>query len=639
MENLFFMNLQMGFTAILVILVVFFVRWGIRRAPKKYSYVLWAVVGMRLIFPFSVPSVFSLFNLNIFQKAGVGKNIVQPVIGEMAGWQAAGAAESGSKLSGAAGSFSIPHIQPQADVTFANKVLWAGAVLWLVGIFICLMYFLISWIRIKRRVRKAVCWKDNIWECEAVDSPFVMGVFRPKIYIPFHLEGMERKMLLLHETCHIRRRDYLVKLLAFALLAVYWYYPFVWAAYFAMMKDMEMSCDEWVLERLGADQKKEYSRLLLSFAEGEHEGAVSGILGFGENVTKNRIKNVLDFRHLGRWKTAALAVLCAAVVIFLVTNGVEKKKAPENTETEEAALVAQGEYAVLAETLYALKNPYVGDASADGMLFQAVCEAKHLTDSFWNSYSMSLETDEEPYSMQIEFSETPQDPASAEIHMADCGDLLLALIDNLSEVKFIYPTEIREKMAVETDAETGVEMEGTSLCIYWDLEAAKKNLRGNDVKKYGESQDSLEELLAILNDGRQREISAVRSEGIRGSMEAVPETAKDTYASYVLQASVSEDEEMFLPSLGLDREDKTFSFGYDILSSYLSCGTYEVEDDILTAVTNDGIYRYCFKVIDENTLEFMQEGSDEVRLINDEMGIAVKDGAIFKKGFDKRKVK
>jgi len=632
MENLLFMNLQMGITAILVILVVFLVRWGIRRAPKKYSYALWAVVGVRLVFPFSVSSVFSLFNLNIFQKAGVGKNIVQPIMGEMAGWQAAGAAESGQKLAGTVGNVSIPHIQPKVDSTFANMVLRMGAAVWITGILICLLYFLVSWIRVKRRVRKAVCWKDNIWECEEVDSPFVMGVFRPKIYIPFHLEGMERKMLLLHETCHIRRRDYLVKLLAYALLAVYWYYPFVWAAYFAMMRDMEMSCDEWVLERLGADQKKEYSRLLLSFAEGDHEGVVSGILGFGENVTKSRIKNILNFRHLGRWKTAALAVLCSVVVVFLVTNGVEKKTAlKEHAETEESTLVAQGAYAALAKSLYALKNPYVGDAAADGMLFQAVCEAKHLTDSFWNSYSMSLETDEEPYSMQIEFSETPQDPAAAEIHMADCGDLLLALIDNLSEVQFIYPTEIREKMAVETDVEIGVEMEGTSLCIYWDLEAAKTNLRGNDVKKYGESPDSLEELLAILNDGQQREISAVRSEGTWGSTEAVPELTKDTYDSYDLQASVSEDDELFLPGLSLDRKEKTFSFGYDILSSYLSCGTYEIKDDVLTAVTDDGIYHYRFKVIDDDTLEFMQEGSSEVKLINEEMGIAVEDGAIFKK--------
>ena len=429
MQNLFFMNLQMGITAVPVILVVFLVRWGICRAPKKYSYALWAAAGMRLVFPFSVSSVFSLFNLNIFQRAGMGKNIIQPVMEDMAGWQAAGAVENGQKLSGAVGSVGIPHIQPQVDAVFADKVLWVGAAVWITGILICLLYFIVCWVRIKRRVRKAVCWKDNIWECDAVDSPFVMGVFCPKIYIPFHLEGMERKMLLLHETCHIRRRDYLVKLFAFGLLAVYWYYPFVWAAYIAMMKDMEMSCDEWVLEWLGADRKKQYSSLLLDFAEGDHEGTVSGILGFGENVTKSRIKNILNFRHFGRWKAAALAVLCMAVVVFLATNGVEKK----------------------------------------------------------------------------------------------------------------------------------------------------------------------------------------------------------AYDSYVLQASVSEEEEMFLPGLGLDREEETFSFGFDLLSSYLSCGTYEIEDDVLTAVTDDGMYHYRFKVIDENTLEFMQEGSSEVKLINEDMGIAVKDGAIFKK--------
>lgn len=622
MENLFLMIFQMEITAAPVILGVFLARWFMRRAPKRYSYILWAVVGLRLVFPFSVSSVFSLFNLHFFRRAGVGKNLVQPVLGEVSGTQAMAVPETGRELvHTAVGNMSISRIQPQAGGDVWQHLLRAGTVLWAAGMAVCLLYFLVSWIRVKRNVKKAVHWKENIWECENVGSPFVMGIFRPRIYIPFHLDDFQKKMLLLHEKCHIRRKDYLVKLFAYLLAAVYWFYPLVWISYFAMIRDMEMSCDEWVLKCLGSDGKKEYSRLLLAFAQKEPAGRQAGVLGFGENITKSRIKNVLNFKHFGRWGTGAKVVLCIAVAVFLGTNGTEKETVPENMETEivpeMVSEVQSGAYDGLAETLYALKNPYVGDASTDGKLFQAICEAEQLTDSFWNSYVMSLETDEEPYRMQIEFSQVPEDPVAAEIHMADCGNLLLALIDNLSEVQFIYPEEIHEK--------------GNSICIYWDLEAAKTNLRGNDVKKYGESQDSLEELLAMLNDGQQREISAVRSEEIEEGSNEAPQIVEDDYVSYILQADVSEEESFMLPVLELNKKEHIFSFSYDLLSSYLSIGTYEIEKDILTAITNDGLYHYQFKVIDEDTLEFIKESSSEVKLLNEEIGVAVKDGAKFER--------
>lgn len=649
MENLFLMILKMGITAVPVILSVFLVRWMIRRAPKRYSYVLWAVVGLRLVFPFSVSSVFSLFNLKLFKNTGVGRNAMQPVMGELSGSRAAAMPEAGRQIMDAVSTGA------RTSAAVSSGEIWqyllkGAAAIWAVGVLACLIYFLISWFRVKKNVKHAVRWKDNIWECEAVSSPFVMGVFRPKIYIPFHLDAYERKMLLLHEKYHIRRKDYLVKLFAFLAAAVYWFQPLVWAAYFAMMKDMEMSCDEWVLECLGTDCKKAYSSLLLDFAVDRRRDSLSGILGFGENSTKSRVRNILNFKHPGRLAAAALAVLCIAVFVFLGTNGKDESAAAVETEvgtvTDEPESQSE-DYSGLAEQLYALKNPYVGDASADEKLFREILREMGLSsyDDFWDSYSISLETEEEPYAMWIEFTQIPQDTQSTEIHMADCGNLLLALIDNLSEVRFTYPTEIREKIAVETDADAGTEIEGESITLHWNLEAAKTNLWGNDVKSYGESEESLANLLMLMNTGRQREIAAARSEGSFGSMEAVPVPAVDavpesseaaeetdeTYVSYYLQDSTSPEKALLIPELSLYKTEKTFTFSYDVISSYLSHGTYEIEDGILTAVTDDGNYHYQFKVIDENTLEFLQEGSSDVRLVDDRLGAAIQDGAIFEK--------
>ena len=221
--------------------------------------------------------------------------------------------------------------------------------------------------------------------------------------------------------------------------------------------------------------------------------------------------------------------------------------------------------------------------------------------------------------------------------MTDCGNLLLALIDNLSEVQFTYPTELGTGMTLKTDAEMNTTANGECLTVCWDLKASEANLRGNDVKKYGESREILAALLAMLEDGEQRVDIATRLRleesfsGMTFAIEDTVDTQEEAWVSYVLQASVSEEESFMLPGLALNEKEHTFSFSYDLLSSYLSVGTYVVEKGILTAITDDGLYYYQFKVLDEDTLEFMQEGSSEVRLINEEMGIAVQDGAEFKR--------
>ena len=202
---------------------------------------------------------------------------------------------------------------------------------WLIGIAVSLLYQILCWRRVRRVTCQAVLLEENIYECDSIGSPFVMGIRKPKIYIPFRLTAEERMMILLHEQCHIRRKDHLVKFLAVLILSVYWFHPLVWIAFRCMSADMEMSCDEMVLERLGSGGKEGYSRCLLGFAVQRH--TAPGILAFGESSVKSRVKNILKFRKRGALFGTAAVLVCAVLAVLLLTNGTGRQ--PSLTYTGE----------------------------------------------------------------------------------------------------------------------------------------------------------------------------------------------------------------------------------------------------------------------------------------------------------------
>lgn len=140
----------------------------------------------------------------------------------------------------------------------------------------------------------AIRWKDNIYECDNISTPFVLGIVKAKIYIPFHLGKKEREYILLHEYYHIQRKDQFIKLCAYLLCIIYWFHPLVWISYFAMIRDMEMSCDEYVLKHSANDIRADYSTLLLDFAT-KTQAFSAGLLAFGESDTRRRVKNIMKF--------------------------------------------------------------------------------------------------------------------------------------------------------------------------------------------------------------------------------------------------------------------------------------------------------------------------------------------------------
>lgn len=328
--------LKMSVTASVVILAVLLARLCLRRLPKKYSYLLWAVVLFRLICPISVSSAFSIFNFLGYKwkrlfglTDSMEAQVVMAPNEEIIVTQFADAgSEAVTAHEYTPGTYDYVPIE-------ATTPMWLqiATILWLLGIGVILFYSIYTYWKFRGNVAKATLLRDNIYECENISSPFVMGIVSPRIYIPYRLGEEEQKYILAHERYHITRCDHLVKVVAFLVFTVYWFHPLVWISYFLMCRDMEMSCDEKVLSMLGSEIRQDYSMLLLSFAT-NRRFCLAGPLAFGESDTGKRVKNVLHFRQPKLWGSVLGIVLLAAVILGCATNE-EDEDALEVIETVE----------------------------------------------------------------------------------------------------------------------------------------------------------------------------------------------------------------------------------------------------------------------------------------------------------------
>lgn len=312
---------SMSLTAGLVILAICAARLLLRQAPKKFSYWLWAGAAFRLVCPFSFPAAFSLLALapaaqTVAETGPLTEVSYLPGAGLPAAAPGVGAADAAL---------------PQAAGAGQALGLWEVlGLVWLLGAAALLIGALVAYLRVKGQVATAVKFAHNVYECGAFRSPFVLGFFRPKIYIPFGLEPRQREHVLCHESAHIQRRDYLVKPLGFLLLAIHWFNPLVWLAFHLMSRDMEMSCDEKVLSQLGEEARREYSLSLLSIGSRRRFPAPNP-LAFGETGVKERVVNVMKFRRAKRWVTVAAAVAVVAVTAACAANPAGESLLPSSS--------------------------------------------------------------------------------------------------------------------------------------------------------------------------------------------------------------------------------------------------------------------------------------------------------------------
>ena len=295
--------LNMSLSGSIVILMVMLCRIPLRKAPMVFSYALWGTALFRLLCPVSLPARFSLLSPFAHAPGGITAVLISQDFR-----QSPLSTDNTATVLLAQGNG-----QPQAYFQPA-------VILWLCGCAAVLLYGGVSLLLLRRRLVGRVKLQGNIYLADHIPSPFVLGIVRPKIYLPSGLSEAEQEIIILHEQTHIRRLDHLTRLLGFIALVLHWFNPLVWAAYFLSERDMETSCDEAVLRKLTTRSSANYADTLLRLSAGRRRFPAPP--AFGEGNIKLRIKNVPRYKRPARWAAAAAALLAVLVGAVCITNPV-----------------------------------------------------------------------------------------------------------------------------------------------------------------------------------------------------------------------------------------------------------------------------------------------------------------------------
>ena len=331
--------LKMSATGTVVICIVLLLRLCLRRAPKIFSYVLWLIVLFRLLCPVSVALPVSVFHLIPIAQTNVTDQLPErehPGNGNVILTESAGIAGKGldaSKEDVVIEESSVSEHLAESQAAMEVTSLWSwkniAFLIWLIGVCAMVGYAIAGILQLHKKLKYASLDRENIYLLEGIASPFVAGVIRPRIYLPYGLGEKEQTYILLHEQTHIRRGDPLFRVLGYVALTLHWFNPFVWVAFFLSGRDMEMSCDELVLRRLGTQIRCDYSDSLLLMAQGK--GAIGFTpLAFGEGDTGKRVKNVLNYK-----KTTLQVVTISALVVALAGIALGADAMETTTELEQ----------------------------------------------------------------------------------------------------------------------------------------------------------------------------------------------------------------------------------------------------------------------------------------------------------------
>ena len=340
LKNIFIYILHNSIGVCVVILTVFAVRLFLRRAPKKYSYILWSIVGIYLLCPIRLSSPISIYSLINNVSDTFLEHHSLPLNAKNFADKNKTYNEKNQKTKDSNKSkFDNVSSTNKNQKTKQNQNNTAGtenisqsltvtttAYIWLCGCIVLLVRNLFLIWRTKQTVLMAIRRKDNIYESEYISTPFVLGIVRPKIYIPFNLSEQEREYILKHEQYHIRRKDQIIKICAYILCVIYWFQPLIWFAYFVMIRDMEMSCDEYVLKNSKSDIRAAYSTSLLKLAT-KTEDFNAGLPAFGESDIRKRVKNIMKFNAKKKWVSVVAAIAVVIVGVSCLTKAAVKTDA------------------------------------------------------------------------------------------------------------------------------------------------------------------------------------------------------------------------------------------------------------------------------------------------------------------------
>ena len=309
MSELFLKIVNMSISASWVVVAVLALRFCLKKAPKWVNVLLWGIVAARMVFPFSIESVLSLIpsaetispTIMMEQTPSVQtgvpalNHVINPVI---------------------SGSFT-----PAPGASANPLQIWIPVLagIWLFGIAALFLYSAVSYCRLRRKVCEAVILRDNIYQSENVCSPFVLGIIRPKIYLPYHMDSREVGHVIAHEQTHIRRKDHWWKPLGFLLLTIHWFNPLMWLSYVLLCRDIELACDEKVIGKMGNAQRADYTQALVACSVDRRLIAACP-LAFGEIGVKERVKSVMNYKKPAFWIVLASVIVCAVIAVCFLTN-------------------------------------------------------------------------------------------------------------------------------------------------------------------------------------------------------------------------------------------------------------------------------------------------------------------------------
>lgn len=360
-------------------LAILVLRLVLKKAPKWVNVLLWGIVAVRLICPFTIESALSLIpsaqtipmNIEMAAKPAIDSGVevvnsmVNPVI---------------------AASFT-----PNPAASANPLQIWIPliAVIWLFGMVLMFLYTAISYWRLNRRIDAAVRYRDNIFQSENVSSPFVLGIIKPKIYLPFHMNQQDFQHVVAHEEAHIRRKDHWWKPLGFLLLTIHWFNPLMWLAYVLLCRDIELACDEKVIKELDNEQRADYTQALVSCSINRRVIAACP-LAFGEVGVKDRVKTIMNYKKPTFWLILVALILCVIVAVCFLTDPIQGKNSLSFLNYKHS--ISMSEYQdVIPAVHYTSENDHgsIGIGIVEGKAFATYLDTVQWTEKWFTPTDLS----------------------------------------------------------------------------------------------------------------------------------------------------------------------------------------------------------------------------------------------------------
>ena len=379
LKTLFLKLTNMSISASWLVLAVLVLRFALKRAPKWVNVVLWGIVAVRLICPLTIESALSL----------IPSAETIPINIEMA---ARPAIDSGiDMVNSAVNPIISASFTPYPGASANPLQIWipVASVIWLLGMVVMALYTAISYFRLYRMLNTSVRYEKNIFQSENVTTPFVLGIFRPRIYLPFQIEEVNLAHVVSHEQAHISRKDHWWKPLGFLLLTIHWFNPLMWLAYVLLCRDIELACDEKVIQKLGNEQRADYTQALVACSINRRMIAACPI-AFGEVGVKDRVKTIMNYKKPAFWIVLVAMVLCIVVAVCFLTDPIQDENAQSFLNYKYSISLSE-QQDVIPAVHYSSENDQgsIGIGMVEGKAFAAYLDSAQWSEKWFAPNDLS----------------------------------------------------------------------------------------------------------------------------------------------------------------------------------------------------------------------------------------------------------